>query len=121
MKMRWGYTADEGDLVTRRIAAITGGLFSHVFPIFESDAGEDIYFESSWSPDESGKPDGVRGPRSIDRVTLWQIQREDKRRFVTQPTVSWLHLSDAEVDKCYKLACGAQRVIRYDRLQLAQN
>lgn len=121
MKMRWGYTVDRTQALSRAICHITGGPFSHVFPIFYPDyGGAPVYYESCWKQDAKTGRDGVRGPVALDHVIEWQ-QAAEHRLFALQPADGYLPFSPAQVRAAEQVVLSAVGRVRYARGQILQN
>lgn len=121
MKMRFGYTTDPDVLGSKLICRVTGGAWSHVFPVFyPSDGRESFYFESIFKRDELTCKTGVRGPRPLSKIRKW-VQEKPGRRFALQPEKGFLMLTDDEAAAAETMLKWAVGVVTYPTGQIGQN
>ena len=120
--MRWGYTADTRSMATKLMCRVTGGNYSHVFPIFYGpDCGRPLYFESICKRDLATGKTGVRGPILLCNVRMWRNQHPKRRRFVTQPEYGYLPFDDQECTAAYKTLAAATHNVTYAPTQIVRN
>jgi len=122
MKLRVGFTTDIADPICLLVRRLTQGRFSHCFPMFEVEVGEDSdawrYFESHWKRDPVTGKSGVRGPLPVTRITDWCAENPTLHLFEhTEP----LPLTAFEVRAAWDICLVAVPVIHYAKLQIAQN
>ena len=121
MKVRIGYTANDGKILSRLIRWITGGRYSHCLVIFENGA-ETMYFESWHRKDEVTGKTGVRGPIPLHKITDWANQDRTRHIFATQPAGDdWLPVSSGEAFDMFDKLCLSARRVKYAPLQLFAN
>jgi len=124
MQMRFGYTADTSEIATRCICRVTGGMYSHVFPVFYG-GGQPIYFESIFkrceSIDEKDNrimKSGVRGPLALSGVREWRDEEPRTRRFRLQPEYGYLPFTEEECDMSFKILAAAVHSVTYAPTQI---
>jgi len=123
MKMRWGYTVDRSEIISRAICRITGGVFSHSFAIFYDDpdhAGAPYYFESIGKRDATTGKTGVRGPIALGNVQQW-AQERPRRLFALQPAEGFLPFTDEECRAAKAKLLAAVPRVSYAHSQILQN
>ncbi|MBM4092039.1 MAG: hypothetical protein FJ276_21795 [Planctomycetes bacterium] len=121
MKMQIGFTTDMADPLCMAIRRLTGGAFSHCFPMFVHDDGRTEYFESIWKCDPDTGKTGVRGPLPISRLADWHAENPLMHVVETQPISGYLPLTDAEVRAAWDICLVAVPTIHYAKLQIGQN
>lgn len=119
--MRYGYTANYAELATKAICRVSGGPYSHCFPIFYNEEHRPMYFESISKVDPHTHKTGVRGPYPLSNVVEWQAELPSHRRFTMQPLSGFLPLTTNEVGRAWKLLGASVHDIRYAPLQIIQN
>jgi len=122
LRMRWGYTVDTGEFLSRMIAKITQDRWSHVFPVFYSDNhAEPYYYESIWSKDKDTGKTGVRGPRPLSKVWDWMQEDTSRHLHTMQPTTGFLPFTPTECEAAKSRLIAATYDVKYARSQIALN
>lgn len=118
IKLRLGFSDDTASFFNKMTRKVTGGP-GHA--VVEANLnGDEVVYESVWKVDPGTHKSGVRWI-PLSQLKEWAAAGPQTRLYYTVPETGYLPLTDEEAAFAVSRLKDAIPIVRYAKLQLAQN